>query len=181
MVLIILIVVIILVLYILLTWNSLIRLKNRVKESFATMDVYLKKRWDLIPNLVAVVQGYAKHEKETITNITKLRNTVYDDLSTKEKIRTNFDVFDNITKLVALAEDYPDLKANQNYMQLSNDLVKIEDEIAKSRKYYNATVRIYNNKVEMFPSNIVAKITGHKKEMMFEAQKEEREKVSVKL
>ncbi len=181
MFLIILIVVIILVLYIILTWNSLIKLKNRVKESFATMDVYLKKRWDLIPNLVTVVQGYAKHEKETITNITKLRNTVYDDLSTKDKIKTNFDVFDNITKLVALAENYPDLKANQNYMQLSSDLVKIEDEIAKSRKYYNANVRIYNNKVEMFPSNIVAKITGYQKEMMFEAQKEEREKVDVKL
>ena len=181
MFLIILIVVIILVLYIILTWNSLIKLKNRVKESFATMDVYLKKRWDLIPNLVTVVQGYAKHEKETITNITKLRNTVYDDLSTKDKIKTNFDVFDSITKLVALAENYPDLKANQNYMQLSSDLVKIEDEIAKSRKYYNANVRIYNNKVEMFPSNIVAKITGHQKEMMFEAQKEEREKVDVKL
>ena len=160
-------VLVLIVIYVLATYNSLVRLNNSVKEAFATMDVYLKKRWDLIPNIVETVKGYAKHEKETLQSVINLRNSVYDDMSQNEKI--------------ALAESYPDLKANQNFLNLSNQLSKIEEDIANSRKYYNAVVKNMNNKILMFPSNIVAKIFGYKELKMFEAQKSERENVRIEL
>ncbi len=165
----------------LVTYNSFIRLNNKVKEAFSTMDVYLKKRWDLVPNLVETVKGYAKHEKETFKEVVNLRNSVYDNMSNEEKIKTNEELSKGISKIMALAESYPDLKASENFKNLSKELTKIEDDIANARKYYNGTVRIYNNKVEMFPSNIVAKIFGYKVKAMFEIREEERENVNVEL
>lgn len=162
-------------------YNSFVRLNNSVKESFATMDVYLKKRWDLIPNIVDTVKGYSVHEKETLEDVIKLRNNVYDNMSDNEKINTNSKLSNDINRIMVLAESYPELKANENFKDLSNQLIKIEDEIAKSRKYYNATIREFNNKVEMFPSNILAKILGYKTKNMFEANTEERETVKVTL
>ncbi len=174
-------VVAILLIYILLIFNKLTKLKNRVKEAFSTMDVYLKKRWDLIPNLVETVKGYAKHESETLEEIVNLRNKDYNDLSDNEKISTNIDVNKGISKLFLLSENYPDLKASDNFLNLSSELTNIENDIASSRKYYNATVRIYNNNVEMFPSNIVAFIFRFKSQLMFEAKEEEKENVKINL
>lgn len=174
-------VLVLIILYFLFTFNQFIKLKNNVNEAFSTMDVYLKKRWDLIPNLIEVVKGYAKHEKDTLEEVIKLRSGDYDILSSEEKINANMKVTNGISKIMALAEKYPDLKASDNFRNLSKELTKIEDEIAQSRKYYNATVRVYNNKVGMFPSNVVAGILGYKDEKMFEASKDERENIKVKL
>ena len=171
----------ILVIYVLVTYNVLVKLKNRVDESFSTMDVYLKKRWDLIPNIVQTVKGYANHEKTTLSEVIKLRNGVYDDMTNNEKINANQQLSNNIIKLMALAEQYPDLKANENFKDLSIELTKLEDEIANSRKYYNGTVREFNDKVQMFPSNIVAKIFGYKTKAMFKASEEEKKNVKVNL
>ena len=145
------------------------------------MDVYLKKRWDLIPNIVEVVKGYAKHEEKTLTEVAELRSSTYDKMSVEEKLNTNEKLANGISKLMLLVENYPDLKANENFKDLSKQLTKVEDEIAQSRKYYNATVRDFNNKVEMFPSNVVAKILGYKKTKMFEINAEERENIKVNL
>lgn len=174
-------IVVIIILYVLITLNSLIKLNNDAKESFATMDVVLKKRWDLIPNLVEVVKAYAAHEKNTLTEVIALRNSSYDDLSDKEKLETNEKINKEINKIMALVEKYPELKANTNFLNLSQNLSDVEDELAKSRRYYNAIVRMYNNKVEMIPSNLVAKIFGYKIKDMFSVEDEERENVEVKL
>lgn len=172
---------IIVLIYILLTINSLIRLNNKVKEAFATMDVYLKKRWDLIPNLVEVVKSYSNYEKNTLQNVINLRNNNYDELNYDDKLKTNNKLSENITKLFALVENYPEIKANENFLKLSDNLTKIEDEIANSRKYYNAIIRIYNNKVEMFPSNIIAKLFKFKVKTMYEIKENEKESVKVEV
>ena len=174
-------IVVVLLIAFLVAYNGFVKENNKVKEAFATMDVYLKKRWDLIPNIVETVKGYAKHEKETLEEVIKLRNGAYDNMSDDEKIKANEKLSSGISKIMALAEAYPELKANENFKDLSNQLVKVEDDIANSRKYYNATVRDFNNKVEMFPSNIVAKLLGYKSKNMFEANEEERQNVKVSL
>ena len=178
---IIIVIIVLIIIYTFVLYNRFIKLNNKVKEAFSTMDVYLKKRWDLIPNIVETVKGYAKHEKDTLKEITELRKSAYDNLSDEEKIKTNAKVSNNISKIMALAEAYPDLKANDNFNDLSKQLIKVEDGIANARKYYNGTVRIYNNKVEMFPSNIFANIFGYKLKTMFEADSDERENIKVNL
>ncbi len=174
-------IILIIIICLLVIVNNLVKAKNRVNEAFSTMDVYLKKRWDLIPNLVDTVKGYAKHENNTLKEIVSLRNTIYDNLDNDNKIKTNNEINTPLSKLIALAESYPELKANENFIKLSEELVQIEDEIAQSRKYYNATVKEYNNKVEMIPSNIVAKLMGYKEKTMFEAKTEERANIKVGL
>ena len=173
------VILVLIVLFVLSSYNSFVRLNNQVKEAFSTMDVYLKKRWDLIPNLVETVKGYAKHEKGTLEEVVKLRNSAYDNMSDDEKIAANAQISAAIPKIMALAEAYPDLKANDNFMNLSNQMASLEDEIASSRKYYNGTVKIFNNKVQMFPSNITAGIFGFKTKEMFEIASEERQNVKV--
>jgi len=174
-------IVVVIVIYLFLTYNILINLNNLVKEAFATMDVYLKKRWDLIPSIVETVKGYSAHEANTLENIVKLRNEVYDNMSLNEKINTNEQLAVGIPKLMMLVENYPDLKANQNFLELSKQLIKIEDDIANSRKYYNAVIRNLNNIVEMFPSNVVAKLFNFKSLKMFEVSNDQRDNIEVKL
>ena len=174
-------VVVIILIYFFITYNKFISLKNNVEEAFSTMDVYLKKRWDLIPNIVETVKGYANHEKDTLNEIIKLRNNAYDEMTTSDKLKTNHKVNQDINKIMLLAENYPDLKANQNFIDLSKQLTKVEEDIANARKYYNATIRIMNNKVQMFPSNIVAKILGFKELKMFETSSEEKENIKISL
>ena len=166
--------------YILILYNTFVRLNNKVDEAFSTMDVYLKKRWDIIPNIVETVKSYAKYEKDTFENVIQLRNN-YDNLSDEEKIKINESLSNNVNKIMILVESYPDLKANENFKNLSNQLVKIEDDIANARKYYNGTVRIYNNKVEMFPNNIFAKLFGYKSKLMFMATVNERKNIEINL
>lgn len=178
---IILAVIILIIIYVFILYNSFISLDNKVKEAFSTMDVYLKKRWDLIPNLVETVKGYAKYEEETLTRVTKLRNTVYNEMTNDEKIINNEELASDVSKIMALKEACSELKANENFIDLSNKLTKIEDDIANARKYYNGTVRIYNNKVQMFPNNIFAKLFGYKPKRMFESSSEEKQNIKIEL
>ncbi|MDD6419191.1 MAG: LemA family protein [Clostridium sp.] len=178
---IILAVIILIIIYAFILYNNFISLDNKVKEAFSTMDIYLKKRWDLIPNLVETVKGYAKYEEETLTRVTKLRNTVYNEMTNDEKIINNEELSSDVSKIMALKEAYPELKANENFIDLSNKLTKIEDDIANARKYYNGTVRIYNNKVQMFPNNIFAKLFGYKTKRMFEASLEDKQNIRINL
>lgn len=171
----------IILVYGIIIYNNLTKWKNLVKEAFSTMDIYLKKRWDLIPNLVEIVKGYAQHEKDVLEKITELRTNNYEEMSKDKKININEQITNNLSKIVAIAENYPELKSSENFSQLSKDLTKIEDEIANSRKYYNGTVRIYNNKIQMFPSSIIANIFGFKESKMFEANIEEKNNIKVEI
>ena len=172
-------VIVIILLYALVTYNNLVKLNNSLKEAFGTMDVYLKKRWDLIPNLVETVKGYASHEENTLKEVINLRNKAYDNMSSNEKIKTNQAVSKDINKLMIIAENYPDLKASQNFQDLTKQLAKTEEDIANARKYYNAVTEQFNNKVEMFPSNIFAKLFGYKHQDMFEIESNQRENVKI--
>ena len=174
-------IVILLVIICLIIYNSLVKSRNLVKEAFSTMDVYLKKRWDLVPNLVEVVKGYTSYENSTLTKITELRANSYNDLTMDKKINVNEQLTNAISSIIAISENYPELKASENFLDLSNNLTKIEDDIANSRKYYNGTVRIYNNKIQMFPSNVIASLFKFKEASMFEAGIEEKNNVKVDL
>lgn len=173
-------IIILIVLYFFITYNSLIKLRNLVREAFSTMDIYLKKRWDLIPNLVEVVKKYASHEQELLKEITELRTGSYDEMIKDKKIDVNLKLNQNISKILMISENYPELKANKNFSNLSESLIQVEDEIADSRKYYNGTVKLLNNKIQMFPSNIIANIMGFKEERMFEIHSNE-QKINVKV
>ena len=177
--LILLIIILVFLTFIIVAYNKGIKLRNYVKEAFSIMDVYMKKRWDLIPNLVEIVKGYAKHEKGALEQITKLRNSEYSTMSNNQKIQTNSELAQVLTKFMAVAENYPNLKADQHFLQLSRDLSSIETDIANSRKYYNGTVRLLNNFLEMFPTNIIGFIFGIKKEKMFEISDTERQNIEV--
>lgn len=159
--------IVLVLLYIGSTYNSLVKKRNSVEEAFSTMDVYLKKRWDLIPNIVATVKGYAKHEAQTLENVIAARNGRYDDLSSDEKINANRELSRGLASINALAEQYPDLKANENFLNLQNQLNRTEDDIANARKFYNAVVKDYQNKTEMFPSGIVARMFNFEEKQMF--------------
>lgn len=174
-------IIVILLIYILITYNSFINSRNLVKEAFSTMDIYLKKRWELIPNLIEVVKGYSQYENETLTKITSLRSSSYDELTMDNKINTNEELSKCLSNIFAVSENYPELKANELYANLSSNLICIEDEIANSRKYYNGTVRNFNNKIQMFPNNILAKLFRFKEFKMFEANAEEKNNVGVNL
>lgn len=171
----------ILLIYIISTYNKLTKMKHIVEEAFSTMDVYLKKRWDLVPNLVEVVKGYAKHEKDIIEKVTELRSNNYHDMSINNKININNELNKDVEKIIVISENYPELKANQNFLELSKELTQIEDDIANSRKYYNGSVRIFNTKIQMFPNNILASIFGFKEVKMFEIDNEEKNNVKVDL
>ena len=174
-------IVVILLIYILVTYNGLVKLVNRVDEAFSTMDVYLKKRWDLVPNLVEVVKEYAKHEKDIIEKITELRTNTYKNMSLHNKIDINNKIEESVSKIIAISENYPELKANENFLELSTELTRIENDIENSRKYYNGSVRIFNTKIQIFPNNILAKIFGFKEANMFEVNAEEKNNVKVDL
>jgi len=175
------IIVSLIVVYVLMTYNSFVKLKNQLNEAFSTMDVYLKKRWDLIPNIVEVVKSYSKHEEETFQKIIELRNGSYEKMNAGEKVEANNQMNHQLGKLMAIAEAYPELRSNENYKDLQRQLTKVEEDIANARKYYNANVREYNNKVQMFPSNLVAVIFGQKEQKMYEANEKEREIVKISM
>lgn len=160
--------------------NSFVVLMNQVEEAFATMDVYLKKRWDLIPNLVETVKGYAKHEKETFKDVINLRNSGYTKMSSDEKIAANQQLQQGIARIMALAENYPELKASENFKDLNLQLSEAEKDISNARKFYNGAVKNYNNKVQMFPGCIFAAVFGYHKKEMFSIAANERENVKVK-
>jgi len=171
--------VVLLILWVIITYNGFIKLKNRCEEGFSTMDVFLKKRFDLIPNLVATVKGYAKHETETLEKVIAARNSGSRN-SMEEKIQDENQISNALRQIFALSESYPDLKADANFKELQAQLTKIEEDIANSRKYYNAVVVMFNTKCEMFPSNIIASIFHFTKKPLFSVDDEsERENVKV--
>ncbi|MGI5841933.1 MAG: LemA family protein [Christensenellales bacterium] len=162
-------------------YNSLIKMRNNIDEAYSTMDVYLKKRYDLIPNLVETVKGYTKHESQTLEKVIAARNMAMNAGTTQEKMKGENELSKELkTLLNVVVEQYPDLKANQNFIDLQASLKQIEAEIANSRKYYNGTVKVYNVKREVFPSSIVANMKKFEKRELFEVDdKEERKAVKV--
>ena len=172
---IILIVVVLIVLWMISTYNSLVQLRNSVKDQWSQIDVHLKRRADLIPNLVETVKGYAKHEKDTLEAVINARNKAVSATNATEEMKANNELTGALTKLFALVESYPELKANTNFMDLQANLKDTEDKISFARQFYNDTVLKYKNKLEVFPSNLVAGIFGFKPEPFFEASATERE------
>ena len=162
------------------TYNGLVRLRNMVKDQWSQIDVLLKRRADLIPNLVETVKGYAKHESETLEAVIAARNKAVSATTTEEEMKANGELTGALSRLFALAESYPDLKANTNFMDLQNNLKETEDKIAYARQFYNDAVLKYKNKLEMFPSNIIASMFGFKPEPFFEATEQEKETPQVK-
>jgi len=148
----------------------LVSLRNRVKDSWAQIDVQLKRRFDLIPNLVNTVKGYASHEKETLDAVIQARNQFTQAGTPTEEVESNNQLTSALNRLFALSESYPDLKANENFKELQLELSKTEDKISFARQFYNDTVMMYNNKVEMFPSNIIAGLFRFEKEVFFEIE-----------
>lgn len=166
---------------VLLIWgyNRGVSYRNYVHEAFSTMDVYLKKRWDLVPNLLESVKSYAKHEKNLLTGIADLRSRSYADLSDNEKINTNLQLGQALSQVFVVAENYPDLKANETYMQLMKQMSAVEEDIADARKYYNGTVREYNTFLDLFPTSLIGKIFNMDRAKMFEIEAEQRENIKV--
>jgi LemA protein len=161
-------------------YNSLVTLKNKVDEGWADIDTQLKRRYDLIPNMVETVKGYAKHEKGTFEEVTKARNMAMNTKNPEEKAKAENMLTGTLKTLFAVAENYPQLKANQNFLDLQATLKEIEEHIQLSRRYYNATVRDFNTKIEIFPNNLLAGMLGFSKREYFEIEREEeRENVKV--
>ncbi len=174
-------VVVLLVLWVIVTYNKLVRSRNKVEEAFSTMDVYLKKRFDLIPNLVETVKGYAKHESDTLEKVVAARNAAGNAGNVGERMQKEAALSGAIRNIFALAESYPELKANTNFLDLQEQLRKVEEDISNARKFYNAIVRNFNDLVMSFPSNILAGMFHFEKQQMFEvADAVERENVQVK-
>ena len=161
-------------------YNKFVKSRNNVEESFSAMDVHLKKRYDLIPNLVNTVKGYAKHEKDTLEAVINARNLANNSVSTDEKIKNEAALTSALKSLLAVAEQYPALQANANFIDLQNTLKSIEEEIAHSRKYYNARVKVHNTSLEVFPGVIFAKIFKQKKFEFFVVD-DEKERKNIKV
>jgi len=153
-----------------ITYNGLVRRRNQVKNAWAQIDVQLKRRYDLIPNLVETVKGYTKHERETLEAVTNARNLAQQSASAGAGARAKVEgeLSSALSRLLAVVENYPDLKANQNFLALQEELTSTENKISFSRQYYNDSVLKYNNQTQMFPSNIIAGMTGFKASEFFE-------------
>ena len=174
------VIVVLLIIYVISVYNSLVGLKNNVEDQYSQIDVELKRRFDLVPNLIETVKGYTKHESSTFKEVVEARNTYANANGMGEQLKADGELSNAINKLFALAESYPELKANENFIQLQNELAEIEQKIVYARGFYNDSVLKLNNKIEMFPSNIIASMFGFKKREYFEASGNERENVKVK-
>jgi len=161
-------------------YNGLIRLKNRVDEAWSDIDVQLKRRYNLIPNLVNTVKGYAAHEKEVFEKVTEARSRAMSANSTEDKAQAENMLSNTLKSLFVVAESYPDLKANQNFLELQRELTDTEDKIQAARRFYNGNVRDFNIKIEIFPNNLFAGILNFTKRQFFEAAGAEKEAVIVK-
>ena len=178
---IILIVIVVAVLWIIGVFNGLVTLKNRAKEAWADIDVQLKRRYDLIPNLVETVKGYATHERELFEKVTQARASAMNAQGTAQKAEAENALSGTLKSLFAVAENYPDLKASQNFLELQRELTDTEDKIQAARRFYNTNVRDLNIKIESFPANLIAGSFGFKEMELFQTANEaERESVQVK-
>jgi LemA protein len=176
------VIVVVLLIIFIAVYNGLVRLRNQVKNAWAQIDVQLKRRHDLIPNLVETVKGYMKFERETLEAVTKARNIAQQASSAGagERAKAEGELSSALSRLLAVVERYPDLKANQNFLALQEELTSTENKISFSRQFYNDSVLKYNNQTQMFPSNVVANMTGFKAGEFFEVTlAAEREAVKV--
>ncbi len=179
--LIVLIIVVVLALWVVMAFNGLVTLKNRAKEAWADIDVQLKRRYDLIPNLVETVKGYATHEKELFENVTKARTNAMSAQGVQGKADAENMLSGTLKSLFAVSENYPELKAAQNFLALQNELTDTEDKIQAARRFYNTNVRDLNIKIESFPTNLMANAFGFKAMELFQTANEaERQPVAVK-
>lgn len=161
-------VIVVIVFWLIGIYNSLVRLRNTRQNAFADIDVQLKQRHDLIPQLVETVKGYATHEKELLMRVTEARTAAMGATTIDEKIKTETQLSSALQGLKVSVEAYPDLKANQNFLQLQEELSDIENKLAAVRRYFNAATTEYNNGIETFPSNLIANNFGFKRETMFD-------------
>lgn len=177
---IIILIIVVLVVWLISSYNGFVKLRNKTEEAFSAMDVSLKKRYDLIPNYVETVKGYAKHESETLKNVVNARNMAMTASTPEERIEKDNLLTGSLRSLFAIAENYPELKANTNFLELQKQLSDIEEEIAGSRRYYNGVVNKFNTKTEMFPGNLIAGIFGFHRKPLYEVNDiQERENVKV--
>lgn len=175
---IIILIVIVIVIFLIYIYNNLIKLKVRVKNAWSQIDVQLKRRYDLIPNLVNTVQGYAKHEEKVLSKVTEARSSLMQ--GTKEqRAKASNQLTDTLKSLFAVAENYPDLNANQNFLHLQEELSGTESKIAYARQFYNDSVMSYNEAIQIFPKNFFARLLGFKKEEFFQTKEKEKENIKV--
>lgn len=168
------IIIAVIIIYIIIIYNSMVRYRNYVKESWSQIDTLLKRRYDLIPNLIETVKGYMKYEEKVLTEIVEARSGLISGNKT-EAMDANNMINQSLKSLFAVSEAYPDLKANKNFLMLQEELAGTENKIAYARKHYNEVVREYNIKIQTFPGNIFAGIFGFKAEVYFEVKDEEKE------
>ena len=173
------VVLLLLILSIIGMYNNLVSLKMRVKNAWAQIDVQLKRRFDLIPNLVETVKGYAAHEQGTLEKVIAARNSYATASTIEDKAAANNELSKTLKSIFALSESYPDLKANTNFMALQTELTGTEDKIAYSRQFYNDTVQMYNTAIMKFPANIIAGMFGYKEEPFFQIDEAQKEPVKV--
>lgn len=167
------------VLWFIVTYNSLVALKNRASEAWSDIDVQLKRRYDLIPNLIETVKGYAKQEEKVLTQVTEARTNAMKAQSPQSKAQAENMLSETLKSLFAVSEAYPDLKSSQNFLQLQGELTDTEDKIQASRRFYNTNVRDLNTAIESFPTNLIAGMVGAVKREFFEAAGTEKEPVKV--
>lgn len=168
------IIIVILLVYILITYSCLIRLQNMVKENFAILDTYLKQRWEIVPSLVEVVKEYIENENTTFNQLILLKNYSYDKMQMDEKIKVNERLTEEISNIKIMAENNAKLKSSQLFIEFSNEIKQIEYEIINSRKKYNEAVKVYNDKIQMSPENIIANFFSFEIANMYEADFEEK-------
>lgn len=172
--------IVLIALWLIAVFNGLIRQKNRVNEAFADIDVQLKRRHDLIPNLIETVKGYATHERELFEKVTAARAAAVNAKGTAEKGQAENMLTESLKSIFAVAENYPELKASQNFLKLQDELSDTENKIQAARRFYNGNVRDFNTKIEVFPTNLIAGMMSFKAFEFFQAETAERENVSVK-
>ncbi len=173
---IILAIVVVIALFIIGAYNGLVKSRQKVKNAWSQIEVQLQRRFDLIPNLVETVKGYMEHESSVLEKVTSLRSSWANASSVKEKANLDNELSGLLKTIMAVSENYPDLKANQNFTELQNSLTETENKISFSRQFYNDTVTMYNTKLEVFPSNIIASMFNFKPELLFNVDSEEARK-----
>lgn len=174
----ILIIIALLIIWLIGLYNGLIKLKNRTDEAWSDIDVQLKRRYDLIPNLIETVKGYAQHEKETLENVIQARNSAMNAQGTAKADAENA-LSETLKSIFALSESYPDLKANQNFLKLQDELADTENKIQASRRFYNTNVRDFNTKIQVFPNNVLASMLKFTVRDFFQAEASEKENIKV--
>jgi len=170
----------VIIVYLIAVYNGLITLKNRTDEAWSDIDVQLKRRYDLIPNLINTVKGYAAHEKDTFEKVTAARTAAMQATGTEAKGDAENALSQTLKSIFALSENYPELKANQNFLQLQDELSDTENKIQAARRFYNGNVRDFNTKIQVFPNNMIAKQLGFSNYAFFEADETEKQNVEVK-